>query len=84
MAAKSLVKIYTDFENFLVPEDNGEQNPNDLHMNTYKNMLLVVMTINQYVYVIDFIDSIDEESKNCSDLMKEHCNLIRDVTFAGF
>ena len=46
-------------------------------------MLLVVMTINQYVYVIDFIDSIDEESKNCSDLMKEHCNLIRDVTFAG-
>ena len=84
MAAKSLVMIYKDFENILVPEDNGEQNPKDFHTNKYKNMLLVVMTINQYVYVIDFIDSIDEESKNCSDLMKEHCNLIRDVTFVGF
>ena len=75
--------IYTDFESILVLEDNGEQNPNDFYTNKYKNMLLVVMAINQYVYVIDFIDSIDEESKNCSDLMKEHCNLIRDVTFAG-
>ena len=48
--------IYANFESILVPEDNGKQNPNDFYTNKYQNMLLlVVMVINQYVFVKNLV-----------------------------
>ena len=38
--------IYADFENILVPDDNGNQNLNESYTNNYQNMLLIVMVIN--------------------------------------
>ena len=43
--------IYADFESTLVPEDNGMQNQRVLKLTNIKNMLLVVMDINQYVLI---------------------------------
>ena len=45
--------IYADFENILVPEENGQQNPNKLYTNKYQKHVLVVMAINWYVLVIN-------------------------------
>ena len=37
---------YSDFENILVPEDSGKQNPKESNMQTsIKNILLAVMAI---------------------------------------
>ena len=47
--------IYADFEIILVPEDNGKQNPNDSYTKNIKNILLVVMVINQYVLMINLV-----------------------------
>ena len=33
---KSPFMIYTDFESTLVPEDNGQQNPNESYTNQYQ------------------------------------------------
>ena len=33
---KSPFMIYVDFENILVPEDNGKQNPNKFHTTKYQ------------------------------------------------
>ena len=39
---------YSDFENILVPEDSGKQNPKESNMQTsIKNILLAVMAIKQ-------------------------------------
>ena len=45
--------IYADSESILVQEDNKKQNPDSLIRANIKNMLLVVMAINQYVLMID-------------------------------
>ena len=46
--------IFADFESILVPEDNGKQNPNESYTNKCC-LLLVVMTINQYVLMIHLV-----------------------------
>ena len=43
--------IYADFESILVPRDNGKQNIPTI----IKNMLLVVMVINNYLLMINLI-----------------------------
>ena len=35
-----------------MPEDNGKQNPEESYTNSIKNILLVVMDLNQYVLMI--------------------------------
>ena len=44
--------IYANFETILVPEANGKQNLESLIGTNIKNILLRVMTINQYVLMI--------------------------------
>ena len=79
--------VYADFESILVPEDNGKQIQMIFTLTNIKNMLLVVMVINSYVLIINlvsllnhiqvedvvynFVSSMIEESKYCSDVMKK-------------
>ena len=44
--------IYADLESNLVPEDNGKQNPEESYTNNIKNILFVVIALNQYVLMI--------------------------------
>ena len=41
--AESPFTIHADFENILVPEDNGKQNPNVSYANSFQTMFFVVM-----------------------------------------
>ena len=43
---KSPFMIYADFESILVPEDNGNQNPNETDTNKYQKNLVAVMATN--------------------------------------
>ena len=78
--------IYADFESILVPEDNGKQNPNQSYANKYQKHVACSYGY-KLVYVDDkfksylgedaiynFISSMIEESKYCSDVMKKHFN----------
>ena len=38
--------VYADLKVFLIPEDNGKQNPEESYKKNIKNMLLAVMAIN--------------------------------------
>ena len=87
---KSPFMIYADFENNLVPGDNGKQNTNESYTNEYKKQIICIY---DYILVYDnhkfsklfksnlgedvvynFISSIIEESKYCNNLMKKHFN----------
>ena len=50
---KSPFMIYADFECILVPKENGKQNLNESYTNKYQK--LVVMVINKYVLMINFV-----------------------------
>ena len=81
---------YVDFQNILVLEDNGKQNSNESYTNKYQknvvssydyklicvddklNKLFKSYLGNDAVY--NFISSIIEESKYCSDIMKNYFN----------
>ena len=87
---KSLFMIYEDFESILVPEDNGKQNPSESYTNKYQKHVAcsygskVVCVDDKFSKpfksylgkhaVYNFISSMIEESKYCSDIMKEHPN----------
>ena len=87
---KSLFMIYPDIESILVPEDNGKQNLNEPYTNKYQKHVacsygykLVCVDgkfskpFKSYLgenAVYNFISSIIEESKYCSDVMKKHFN----------
>ena len=74
--------IYADFESILVAEDNGKQNPNESYQKyvacSYGHKLVCVddtfsMPFKSYLakdVVYNFISSIVEESKYCSDVIK--------------
>ena len=80
--------IYADFESIPVPENNGKQNPDESYLDKYQNILLAVIAINWYVLmfkfskpftsylgknaVCRFINSMIEESKYCSGVIKMH------------
>ena len=82
--------IYPDFESILVPEDNGKQNPNESSTNKYQkydacsygyNLVCVddkfSKPFKSYLgedVVYNFISSMIEESKYCTDVMKKHFN----------
>ena len=82
--------IYEDFESILVPEKNGKQNPDASYMNKYKKhvacsyWLRLVCIDDKFSKpfksylgedaVYNFINSMVEESKYCSNVMKKHSN----------
>ena len=82
--------IYAAFESILVPEDNGRQNLNGSYTNKYQKHVacsygykLVCIDdkfskpFKSYLRedaVYNFISSMIEESKHCSDLMNKHFN----------
>ena len=77
--------IYPDFESILVPEDNEKQNANESYTNKYQNhfacnygyKLVCVDDIFNKPFksylgedsVYNFISSMIEDSKYCSDVM---------------
>ena len=84
---KSAFIIYADFESILVPEGNGKQNPKEYYMNKYQKhiacsygyKLICVddkfsMFFKTYLdkdAVYNFINSMIEEGKYCSEVMKK-------------
>ena len=87
---KSPFIIYADFERILVPENNEEQNPKEPYTNKYQKKTtcsygykLVYFDDNFSKHfktylgkysVYNFIISVIETSKYCSDVMKKHFN----------
>ena len=87
---KSPFRIYAGFESILVPEDHGKQNPNESYTNKYQKHVTcsygykLVCVDDKFskpfkTYlgkdaVYNFINSMMEESKYCSDVMKIHFN----------
>ena len=85
---KSPFMIYEDFESIPVPEYNGKQNPNESYTNKYQKHVacsykLVCVndkfskTLKSYLGenpVYNFLSSIIEENKYCSDVMKKDFN----------
>ena len=87
---KSPFMIYADFESILVPEANGKQNPNESYTNKYQKHVAgsydykLVCVDDEFSKpfksylgkdaVYNFISSMIEESKYCSDVMKKHFN----------
>ena len=84
---KSQFMIYADFESILVPENNVKQNPKDFYTNKYEKhvawsygyMLVYVddkfsIPFNSYLgenVVYNFINSMVEENRYYSDVMKK-------------
>ena len=84
---KSPFIIYEDFESILVPEDNEKQNPNESYTNKYQKPVAcsygykLVWVDDKFSKsfksyfgqdaVCNFISSMIEESKYCSDVMKK-------------
>ena len=80
--------IYADFESILVPENNGEQNPEECYTNKYQKHIAcsygyklafvddkfskVSKTYLAENAVYNFIDSIIKESKYCREVIKKH------------
>ena len=52
---KTPFMIYADFESALVPEDNVNPNQMSFILANSKNMLIVVMIIDQYVLMINLV-----------------------------
>ena len=87
---KSPLMIYADFERILVPEDNGKQNPSESYTNKYQKHVAcsyghkLVCADDKFSKphksylgkddVYNFIGSMIQESKYCSDVMKKHFN----------
>ena len=82
--------IYADFDSILVPEDNVKQNPIESYTNKYQKCVACSYScklgcvddnfskpFKSYLgkgAVYNFISSMIEESKYCSDVMKKHFN----------
>ena len=82
--------IYADFESILVPEDNRKQNPNQSYtikyqkhvVSSYGYKLVCVddtfsKSLNTYLgedTLYNFTNSMIEESKYCSEVMKKKIN----------
>ena len=82
---KSPFTIYADFESVLVPEDNGKQNPEEYYTNKYQKHIAcsygykLECVDDKETYlgkdaVYNFINSMIEETKYCSDVIKKHFN----------
>ena len=82
--------IYADFESILAPEDDEKQNPDESYMKKYQQHVAfsysyqLVCVEDKFIQpfkaylledaVYDCINSIIEESKYWSDVMKKHVN----------
>ena len=85
---KSPFIIYADFESILQPEDNGKQNPNESYTNKHQKHFAcsygyILVCVDDKVSknfkwhlgedsVYNIISSMFEESKYCSDVMKNN------------
>ena len=85
---KSSLMIYADFENIVVPKDNGKQNPIEFYTKKYQKPVACnygyELVCVDYKFskpfkscigkyaVYSFISSMIEETKCCSDVMKKH------------
>ena len=88
MSKKGEYVNFKNFESIPVPEDNGKQNPNESYTNEYLKHVACSYgyklacvddkfskTFKTYLggdAVYNFISSMIEESKYCSDVMKKH------------
>ena len=82
--------IYADFESILLPEVNGKPNSDESYTNKYQKHVAcgygykLVCSDDKFSKrfksylgkdaVYNFINSMIEESNNCSDMMKKHFN----------
>ena len=87
---KLLFIIFVDFESIVVPENNGNQNPEESYTNKYQKHItcsyrfkLVCVDdklskpLKTYLgkdAVYSFINSMIEESKYCNEVTKKHFN----------
>ena len=84
---KSPFMIYADFEGIPVPEDNGKQSPNESFNNKYQkhvacSYVYKLVCVDKFSKsfkpylgedpVYNFISSMIEESKYCTDMMKKN------------
>ena len=85
---KSLFMIYADFESILLPEGNGKQNPNESYTNKYQKHVACSYGYESVCIddkfskhfksyldkdaVYNFVSSMIEKNKYCSDVMKKH------------
>ena len=92
---KSPFMTYADFESILVPEDNGKQNPNESYTNKYQKHIAcsygykLICVDDEFSKpfksylgedaIYNFISSLIEESKCCSDVIKKHFNKELDL-----
>ena len=88
--------IYAGFESMLVPEDNGMQNPDESYTNKYQKYVAcsygykLVCVDDKFSKpfksysgedaVHNFINSMIEESKYCTDIMRKHFNKELEMT----
>ena len=88
--------IHADFENIVVPEDNGKQNSNKSYTNKYQKHLAysygykLVCADDKFSKpfksylgedaVYNFINGIVEESMYCSDVIKKNFNKVLVMT----
>ena len=73
--------IYADFESTLVPEENGNQNPNDSYTNKHQKHVSCSYGYKSYLgedAVYNYISSMIKENSYCSDVMKKHFNKKHD------
>ena len=85
---KSQFIVYADFESILVPENNGKQNPEESYTSKYQKHIAcsygykLVFVDDKFnkpfrIYlgedaVYNFINSMIEESKYCSEVIRKH------------
>ena len=91
--------IYADFESVLVPESNGKKNLRESYMGKYQKNVACscgykVVCVEEKVSkpfklylgegaVYNFINSMLQESKYCSDVMKKYSNKELVITKKG-
>ena len=80
-------RFFADFEIILVPQDNGKPNPEETYTNKYQKHIACSYGYKLYVYdefsklfktylgedaVYNFINSMIEENKYCSEVIRMH------------
>ena len=87
---KSAFMIHAEFQSILVPEDTAKQNPEESHMNKYQKYIVCSYSyklvcvddrfsepFKTYLgkdVVYNFVNNMIQESKYCSDVMKNYFN----------
>ena len=73
--------IYTYFESILVPQENGNQNPNDSYANKHQKHVSCSYGYKSHLgedAFYNYISSMIKENSYCSDVMKKYFNKKHD------